>query len=63
MTKKEFKKTDSKGREEIWEWEETPELLAALEAMRQTEKRNATERLHADIRELELKAPDYGVGK
>ena len=25
MTKKEFKKTDSKGREEIWEWEETPE--------------------------------------
>ena len=43
--------------------EETPELLAALEAMRQTEKRNATERLHSDIRELELKAPDYGVGK
>ena len=26
MTKKEFKKTDSKGREETWEWEETPEL-------------------------------------
>ena len=24
MTKKEFKKTDSKGREEIWEWDETP---------------------------------------
>ena len=36
---------------------------AALKAMRETEKRNATERLHADIRELELKAPDYGVGK
>jgi UDP-N-acetylmuramyl tripeptide synthase len=33
-------------------------LMAAI-----AEKRNATERLHADIRELELKAPDYGVGK
>ena len=63
MTKKEFKKTDSKGREEIWEWEETPETEAALKVLRETEKRNATERLHADIRQLELKAPDYGVGK
>jgi|TARA_B100001939_G_C16868394_1_gene585190 hypothetical protein len=26
MTKRSVKKTDSKGREEIWEWEETPEL-------------------------------------
>ena len=59
MTKKQF--VSSKG--DTWEWEETPELLAALEAMRQAEKRNATERPHADIRELELKAPDYGVGK
>ena len=59
MTKKQF--VSSKG--DTWEWEETPELLAALKAMRQTEKRNATERLHADIRKLELKAPDYGVGK
>ncbi len=59
MSKK--SKKNSKG--DTWEWEETPEILAALEAMRQTEKRNATERLHADIRELELKAPDYGVGK
>ncbi len=59
MTKKQF--VSSKG--DTWEWEETPELLAALKAIRQTEKRNATERLHADIRKLELKAPDYGVGK
>ena len=51
MTKKEFKKTDKKGREEIWEWEETPEMTAAVA------------RLHGIIRELELKAPDYGVGK
>tara|TARA_B100001939_G_scaffold243597_1_gene211029 strand:+ start:922 stop:1062 length:141 start_codon:yes stop_codon:yes gene_type:complete len=28
MTKKTLKRTDSKGREEIWEWEETPELKA-----------------------------------
>ncbi len=51
MTKKEFKKTDSKGREEIWEWDETEEM------------RKAVERLHQTIRELEAKAPDYGVGK
>ena len=31
MTTKKFKKTDKKGREEHWEWEETPEVLAALE--------------------------------
>ena len=54
-------KKNSKG--DTWEWEETPETVAALKALRETEKRNATERLHADIRELELKAPDYGVGK
>ena len=51
MTKKEFKKTDSKGREEIWEWDETEEM------------RKAVEKLHKTIRELEAKAPDYGVGK
>ena len=28
--KKTFKKTDSKGREEIWEWDETPELRAFI---------------------------------
>ena len=51
MTKKEFKKIDSKGREETWEWEETPEMTKAVARLQQT------------IRELELKAPDYGVGK
>lgn len=36
---------------DTWEWEETPEAKAAIE------------KLHKTIRELELKAPDYGVGK
>ncbi len=36
---------------DVWEWEETPEAKAAIE------------KLHKTIRELELKAPDYGVGK
>ena len=31
MATKSFTKKDKKGREETWEWEETPELLAALE--------------------------------
>ena len=30
MTLKTFKKIDSKGHEEIWEWEETPELRAFI---------------------------------
>tara|TARA_B100002019_G_scaffold143487_1_gene123683 strand:+ start:503 stop:646 length:144 start_codon:yes stop_codon:yes gene_type:complete len=47
MTKKQF--VNSKG--DTWEWEETPETKAALEKLRKT------------IYELELKAPDYGVGK
>tara|TARA_B100000927_G_scaffold251208_1_gene215950 strand:+ start:558 stop:701 length:144 start_codon:yes stop_codon:yes gene_type:complete len=47
MTKKESK--NSKG--DTWEWEETDEV------------RKAVERLHKTIRELESKAPDYGVGK
>ena len=38
MTKKEIKTTDKKGRESTWEWEETPEVTAALE------------RLHKDIK-------------
>ena len=37
---------------DTWEWEETPEM------------REAVERLHNTIRDLERKnAPDYGVGK
>jgi hypothetical protein len=49
MPKKE--KKDSKGRKEEWSWEETPESKAAIA------------KLHKTISELELKAPDYGVGK
>ena len=30
MTKKSFKRIDSKGHEEIWEWDETPELKAFI---------------------------------
>ena len=33
MTTKTFTKKDKKGREEAWEWEETPEVLAALEQL------------------------------
>ena len=32
MTKKSFKKIDSKGHEEIWEWDETPELKAFIKS-------------------------------
>ena len=31
MTKRQWKTTDKKGRESTWEWEETPEVLKALE--------------------------------
>ena len=31
--KKSFTKTDKKGREETWEWEETPEVIKALEVL------------------------------
>ena len=47
MSKK--SKKNSKG--DTWEWEETPEM------------REAVERLHNTIRELENKTSDYGVGK
>ncbi len=47
MSKK--SKKNSKG--DTWEWEETPEMSEAVK------------RLHKTIRELEKKAPDYGVGK
>jgi ligand-binding SRPBCC domain-containing protein len=42
--KKEFKKADSKGRESLWEWEETPEVTAALAKYWQTvaENKNST---------------------
>ena len=38
MTLKTFKKIDKKGREETWEWEETPEVLAALEKLNESSK-------------------------
>tara|TARA_B100001142_G_C14297835_1_gene641609 strand:- start:174 stop:320 length:147 start_codon:yes stop_codon:yes gene_type:complete len=30
MSTKKFKKVDKKGREEIWQWDETPELSKAI---------------------------------
>ena len=48
MTLKTFNKKDKKGREETWEWDETPESVAAIEQLHKTAE--ATERLHADIR-------------
>ena len=53
MTKKSKTKTDKKGREETWEWEETPEVIEAVK------------KLHEEIQSnLETNAaPDYGVGK
>ena len=41
MTTKQFKKIDKKGREEAWEWEETPEVTKALERLHQTIRENA----------------------
>ncbi len=38
MTKKSLKRTDKKGREEIWEWEETPDLIEALDRLQKTEQ-------------------------
>ncbi len=43
VVKKSWTKKDKKGREETWEWEETPELRAYI-------KSQATKKLHEDIR-------------
>jgi len=51
MTLKTYKKIDKKGREETWEWEETPELLTALE------KLNESSKLAASFKERFKKAP------
>jgi len=40
LTKRTFKKIDKKGREEEWSWEETPEVLAALEQLHKDIKEN-----------------------
>ena len=34
------KKIDSKGREETWEWEETPEVVAAVKQLHATIAQN-----------------------
>tara|TARA_B100000085_G_C18124606_1_gene342654 strand:+ start:21 stop:167 length:147 start_codon:yes stop_codon:yes gene_type:complete len=36
MATRTFTKTDSKGREETWEWEETPEVVAAVKQLHAT---------------------------
>ena len=40
MATRTYTKTDSKGREETWEWEETPEVIAALKKLHETIRRN-----------------------
>lgn len=40
MATKTYVKTDKKGREEVWTWEETPELIKALAVLKDTEDRN-----------------------
>lgn len=36
MATKSHKKIDSKGHEETWEWEETPELVKAINEWKKT---------------------------
>lgn len=36
MATRTFTKTDSKGREEEWSWEETPEVVAAVKQLHAT---------------------------
>ena len=36
MATRTYKKIDSKGREEIWEWEETPEVVSAVKQLHAT---------------------------
>ena len=62
MTKKQFKTTDNKGRESVWEWEETPEVIEAVKKLHQTVQPDF-EDLSEGLHKLEASAPDYGVGK
>ena len=48
----EIKKTDKKGREETWQWDESPETAEALKKLHES-----------TIRRLEIEAGEYGVGK
>lgn len=36
MATRTYKKIDSKGREETWEWEETPAVVAAVKQLHAT---------------------------
>tara|TARA_B100001093_G_scaffold180620_1_gene173184 strand:+ start:449 stop:595 length:147 start_codon:yes stop_codon:yes gene_type:complete len=40
MATRTYKKIDSKGREETWEWEETPEVVAAVKQLHATIAQN-----------------------
>lgn len=48
---------------DTWEWEETPETIAAVKQLHETVQSNAVKRLHNDIRTAEQGASDYGIGK
>jgi len=64
MTKRTF--TGKGG--ETWEWNETPEVVAALKKLHNTVVENRVNRPHdytptPEVKKLESEAPDYGVGK
>jgi len=40
MATRTYNKIDSKGREETWEWEETPEVVAAVKQLHATIAQN-----------------------
>jgi len=48
MTKREF--IDKNGN--TWNWEETPETIAALKQLHESVQQSAVTRLHDDIRKL-----------
>ncbi len=50
--KKTVKKIDRHGHEEIWEWEETPELIAAVKQLGKSTQDTAHK-----LAELKLKRP------
>ena len=56
MATKEFKKIDSKGHEEVWTWEETPELIAALKQLEKStnEVNSQSQTGHNVVRHHEL---------
>ena len=44
MTKRQWKTTDKKGRESTWEWEETLEVLKALEVLHSHDTKESNEK-------------------